>query len=278
MNNLMPEQRPDKNGKIVTRHVKVDVSGHSINLPLPAPVVPPAPVESEMESLRWDLTSAIMEATVRYEDWGRGDEDDFDINDGEGIRSDGIFFHLDGYPDYLIKSLDELRREDPNGKFHTIASMIADQGEDEKFIDNFIEFGELDDDDDSGLNVALVRSLDHYLPLASHGRYLGHATHIRDADPEVQEGVRALLSVARHLAEVSHSEDFDEKEFKLIPHNYDFHAAPVITNLDLVDFIMDNPKKATEIGNAISKRRVFDPEAIRGIMEHPEQALADGVL
>ena len=272
----MPEQRPDKNGKIVTRHVRMDIGGNSINMPLPAPVVPPSPVESEMESLRWDLTSAIMEATVRYEDWGRGDADDFDINDGEGIRSDGIFFHLESYPDYLIKSLDELHREDRHGKFHDIASMIADQGEHEKFIDNFIEFGE--PYDDSGLNIALVRSLDHYLPLASHGRYLGHATHIRDASPEVQEGVRALLSVARHLAEMSDSEDFDENGFKLIPHNHDFHATPVITNMDLVDFIMDNPSKATEIGNAISKRRVFHPEAIRVIMDHPEQALADGVL
>lgn len=39
MNNLMPEQRPDKNGKIVTRHVKADTPTGSASASIPPPTV-----------------------------------------------------------------------------------------------------------------------------------------------------------------------------------------------------------------------------------------------
>jgi hypothetical protein len=221
-----------------------------------------------MEALRYDLASAIMAATVNYEDnWNVDSQGDF--NDGEGIRYDGIMVTLYDYSDELLKELDGLQQESSE-EFSTLARMV-EQGEKDGFVSNYIAFSDINDDD-SDAKIALVRSLEHY------GQLKPYVANMRKASPEVTAGARALLIVANHVNHISYSEDVPAEVLGTGDHAYDFNGAPVLTNPEMVDLIMQRPEQASTINRIISERKVYDPETIRMVLDYPETALADGTL
>lgn len=266
MSNLIPEPRPDKNGKIVTRHVKMDVGGHPLMVPLPAPVVPHTDTVNKMEALRHDVASAIQEATMNYDDWSP-DSDDMWTGE-EGIRHDGIFGTLLTYSDALVEELDGIRSGSNEDRFLALARMV-EQGEQERFVSNYIAFADIGGKDNSDRQTALVRSLEHY-------DQLKHYTNgLRDAGPEVQDGASGLLTVVMLIDDIYVSEDAPDDVLRHVPHGFDFEAAPVLANPELVDLILENPHHVPAV---IAERKVFDPETIRVVLEHPERALSDGAL
>lgn len=58
-NPLIPQQRADKNGKIVTRHVKADIAPSAGKLPIPAPVMGPSPERKPIKLLDRQMKTQV---------------------------------------------------------------------------------------------------------------------------------------------------------------------------------------------------------------------------
>lgn len=272
MNNLVSEQRPDKNGKIVTRHVKADVNGATVPVSLPAPQAPMTSQTTDtgldkiaLASLRYDLTEAVLDLTVGNADTGGWE-------DGEGENSDreNVYGALMYCPETLLLALDDTLETD-HKQFQELAAMIR-QGEKWQFMSNYIAFSEMGHYS-GDQRVALVRSLEHYPQLTEYG-------DLRTASQEAQSKVRALLKTADVLSSMVHDDyvDIDTKDFEFVDHDYDFSPAPVIRNKELIEFIMQHHDRVDNITAIIRERSVLDPQVIATILEHPEQALSNGVL
>ena len=258
----MPTPRPDKNGKVVIRHMKVEVGDNTINVPIPPPMTPSCRDES-MDAVRYDLTDAIVEATIDYSEMG---VDDWDNT----VPQDAIYSKLLPLSSFILIDLDDIRVNDP-ARFHLLARMV-EQGESEAFLSNYIAYADLEDPDSDGMDIALVRSLGCYQRFEQYG------FNLRTAEPDVQASARALLEVTRDVLELAEDDEFDTDDFKLIDHDYDFQRTPVIGNKELVDYIMENPELSSEIAAAINTRKTLSLEAIRVVMEHPQRPLANGAL
>lgn len=265
MSNLVPEPRQDKNGKIVVRHVKVDVGGHTINMPIPAP----RPVASNhshidpVEALRGDLSYAIMEATLDF---------DSAMDDPEGendLAREGIYKHLQTYPEELVTALESTRVNDESF-FHELARRV-EQRETARFINNVISYDDLVYGDGDQKN-SMIRALDYY-PELNQGDGI-----IADGSEEDSKA-RAILAITSVMYKhADNSTEGAEKAIRWEPHDYDFLPSPVIKDKALSDYILANPERATDIAKAINERKAFMLERIKVVMEHPEAPLADGAL
>lgn len=263
MSNLVPEPRADKNGKIVTRHVKVEApGGHSINIPIPAPrPTPTASAENAKENLCADLSYAIHEETVDYSD------SHYDDGESDPAR-EGIYEHLKTFPLELLQTLDSMQREDEL-LFEDLTRRI-EQRESPLFISNFIKYNDVIGGDVEGdEKTAFVRSLEYYPQLEK----------LDVSTDEATSKIRALLTVERVL--------FDQEEkgtpgaeeaITWQPHDYDFVAAPVIKDHALVDFILENHERAEKIRDTMELSKAFTLDRIKMIMDHPEKAIAEGLL
>jgi hypothetical protein len=264
MSNLVPEPRQDKNGKIVIRHVKVDVNGSTINIPIPAPrPITSQPTNSDpIEALCGDLSYAVMEATMDFDNLSDDPEGENDL------AREGIYDHLKTYPDELVTTLENIRLND-DGLFHELARRV-EQRESPRFVSNMIAYREVAGEDEDQ-KVAFVRSLGHY-------QQLDHYPDLRTGGPDADSKVRGLIQVASAILDRADEDDAAEEAIDRKDHEYDFEAAPVIRNEDLIDFVLENHERASDIAKVIRERSVYTPEEIRIVLDHPETALSDGAL
>lgn len=63
-NHLVPEKRQDKNGRLVTKHVRSDNNANAVSKPLPEPSLPVTPVDEQCPS-RFDF-DAVCARNVAY--------------------------------------------------------------------------------------------------------------------------------------------------------------------------------------------------------------------
>lgn len=264
MSNLVPEPRQDKNGKIVIRHVKVDIGGKTVTIPIPAPQAATSahPSSSAIDDLRVDLSYAIFEATMDF---------DTAMDDPEGendLARNGICDHLNTYPDELVTTLEGIRVND-DMLFHELARRV-EQRESPRFVSNMIAYRDYAGGNEDE-KTAFVRSLDHYQQL---DRY----PDLRTGGPEIEPKVRVLIQVASAILDRANEDEAAEKAIDRKEHDSDFEAAPVIRSESLIDFVLENHDRASDIANVIRSRGVYTPEEILIVLEHPEVALSDGAL
>lgn len=265
MSNLVPEQRPDKNGKIVTRHVKVEIGGHTINMPIPAPrpVAQDHPVIDPVGALCGDLSYTIMEATMDFDSLS-------DDPDGENdLAREGIFDHLRTYPAELVTKIDDLQVSDAP-MFHDLARRI-EQREPARFISNIINYGRTCGGD-WDQKTSFVRSLDYYPEL-------NHSDVIYAEGSEEDSKASAVLAVASAIYKhADHGVEEAESAMQWEPHDYDFLPSPVIGSEGLAAYVLENHERGSDIAKIIKERKVFTLDEIKIVMNHPESSLADGAL
>lgn len=93
MSNLTPELRPDKNGKLVTRHVRTE-SGTKSSTPMPAPMMTTAdktPVFHMVEKKLSDvLASARSERVTDFDEWDEEDNEWKVFDESVGYDADAL--------------------------------------------------------------------------------------------------------------------------------------------------------------------------------------------
>lgn len=265
MSNLVPEQRPDKNGRIVTRHVKVEIGGHTVNMPIPAPrpLVQDYLAIDPRDALCGDLSYVIMEATMDFD--GLSDDPD-GTND---LAREGIYNHLKTFPAELVTVIDGLRVSDES-TFHDLARRI-EQREGARFISNIISYGPTCDGD-WDQKTSFVRSLEYYPELNQSNGVIAEGS-VEDSK------VRAVLAVASAIYKhADRGVEVADKAMQWEPHDYDFLPSPVIGSEGLGDYVLKNHERGSYIAKVIRERKVFTLDEIKIVMEYPETSLADGAL
>jgi hypothetical protein len=265
MSNLVPEPRQDKNGKIVVRHVKVEVGGHTINVPIPAPhpVASTQPKVDPVEALCADLSYAIMEATMDFDSLSDDAEGENDL------AREGIYSHLKTFPPELVTVLNDLRVND-NSLFNELARRV-EQREPARFVSNIISYvrtygGDWDQ------QTSFVRSLDYYTELNQNDDVFAEGS-VEDSK------VKAILAVASAIyRHADHGNEDADQAMRWEPHDFDFLPSPVIGSEELTNYVLENYERGSDIAKIIKERKVFTLDEIKIVMDHPETSLSGGVL
>ena len=264
MSNLIPTPRADKNGKVVTRHVKCDVSKRNLGAGIPAPTSATAVKENaeSLDRLQTKLAEWIIEDTKDFDALMDGDYDG-DLED-ERVS---MKYYLNSMSPEFLRYLERIHSEEL-WRFEAIARLI-EKRESEMTIKNILAFSHLVGRYPDEKEV-YVKSLDSYPQLEQY-------KPLHEADEVVHSKVRALLEVTNTIVNTADASELHDA-IHMVSHANRYKTSPVISSKELVDFILENHERSPEITAAIESRKVYDSESLRVILDHPEQALSNGAL
>lgn len=254
MSKLVPQRRPDKNGKMVTRHVRAsDVDDKQV-------WTPPAPARLAVDNRKTWIFQLSGKITTQM---------GFSISDQDEWYQ--IEYSLEEYSDQLLKRLNDVWK--PRTQLSSAIAVMVYHGESEQFIREFAMFGGIVADETTGMSMAMsfVRSLHGYKELPQVEDYSA-------ADAKTKAACRALLVLAERLRDGRKEFSEDEPPIIGVPHDYDSYNTPVIQDAGLVQLVVDRPDDVQRIGDIALARRTTDAETIISVMDYDTQSLASGVL
>lgn len=253
MSNLVPERRPDKNGRMVTRHVLPASKEPKRSSRIPAPVV--------KKQDRGSLVSSLTASIAKQMGFTRDDYDEWY----------GIQGSLEEYSDRTLDRLSAAWK--PRTQISSAIALMVHHSESEEFIREFATFGGIVSDSTTGMNMAMsfVRSLHHYKQLPQVDDYSA-------ADEKTKEACRSLIGLAERLRDARKDFGSDSQPIAGIPHDYDSYDTPVIQSEGLVQLVVDRPEDVERIGDIAILRRTTDATAIVEVMDADIKSLSSGVL
>lgn len=279
MSNLIPEVRPDRNGKMVTRHVKADNGASAANQTLPAPKVAQEPgkrqkinyimefIQSAYDNHVKDIMSFYGEETTYDEEYERLSE--------LSPRRDEMDEALSMLP---LSTVDHLRHKIMDSGFDDDFQMILPEvlqdvrsGRTASSVELFTYlFGRDDiistDDEMFAEEVSTYQLLKTMVDGVNGYQHLGYTPpqSIFAASEEEKELVRTLCKM-RFLQPVD-----DEYDVMSLPDS--------VENDDLVRIVLKNPGQAGRVVELMHERETDDAELIRRIIESESQGLSSGNL
>ena len=253
MNNLIPEKRMDRNGKLVTKHVKSAPSASNVASKIPAPSVGGSAKAVAISQARRPVYKEIMQRT------------------GSAIRMKAKDW------DYVRQYLAPLSDDELSGLVEAMNYSREFSGTiSEKYFKIAIRSGHV---------VNAVQSMKTILSGASPADYsdphktfggvmLGGAERLLEDDWTIPEGkenaVRARLLATQAIIEHCGHADGTVQMSPI--------GAYHLNSFELGNFIHENADRGDEIVAAIQSRRSADPGILRELMNHDVKSLNDGVL
>lgn len=253
MSKLVPERRPDKNGRMVTRHVLPVTKEYKSVSRIPAPVAK----KQDRNSIIFSLTRSISEQMG------------FALHDQNEWYE--IETSLDEYSDKMLERLSAAWQ--PRTQIATAIAKMVYHGESEDFIREFATFGGVISDETTGMEMAMsfVRSLHHYKQLPQVDDY-------STANKKTKEACRALMVLAERLRDERKQFSSDSPPVIGVPHDYDSYNTPVVQGDSLIQLVVDRPDDVQRIGDIVIARRTTDAQTIVDVMDYDIKSLSNGVL
>lgn len=279
MSNLTPEVRPDRNGKMVTRHVKSDTSAVATSLTLPAPKVKKEPGKRQrinyiMVSVRSAYDNHVDEIMGFY-----GEEATYDDERDRLSEMIPQTDEIDGALSQLPAStVEHIAQKIMNSGFDSEFQMIlpeilkgVSEGRTASSVELFTYLHGRDDiisDDDEMFaeEVSTYQLLKTMVDGVDGYKHLGYTppSSIFEASEEDQDLVLSLCKM-RFLQPVD-----DEYDVMSLPDS--------VKDDDLVKLMINNPDKSDRILELMRERETDDSGLIRRIIESEAQGLSSGHL
>lgn len=258
--NLIPVQRSDKNGHLVTRWVKSDSTGSYAKTPMPK--VQQANHSTELRSeMKAMLESAIFLGCYRDEQTNLIPEKQLILNlndlsdDTIEMFRDAIKEHpSDCYPDLLLSVL---QNKDQDARARSILAVAKIMEEKD---------GEWDDNFSLGGTYSYITANQALKGLSMYewSSFTAPNDLTDETDPGHAQAI-ALVTVATRMWE---NEDIDD----LIDNAVCVHDG------NLVDLILERPESAEEIAETVHATKTTDGKRIREMMDNSSKSLRSGVL
>lgn len=295
--NTVPEVRPDINGKLVTRHVKVNQSG-SISSRVPAPPTPPTTARDYYSNVN-ALKNAMQEAV----DTGAYD-------DVEDVRPNFIFRHLEQLQPHIVEAYREQIEATPDiGYEDLLISVLANKMHSNKagyvlFITQqaIPEYGLSNnwDDDAKGTyefdeSLKVLKGIENFYKENRHNL----PSDIWEADIQTREEIKAiteLIKLGNRQGIPGIEEDWSTGSFFIddvplgeIARNYVNDVPRIVDLIDehsinanqvstLFRLEKDYPDNVERIAAIMVERDTSDAETIREVLGSEVKTLSNGIL
>jgi hypothetical protein len=267
-NQLIPQKRMNKNGVLVTKHVRDDSAPSRIAMSLPAPY---GAMQSERKMKVEFLTKALHSSYEEY------DEQEYDTqrymtesvlaeridgldNDVLSAYYEDIRDHVGvGYEDILLSAMHNNIRSDKAGSVLFIARL---EGE----LD--LEWSSYRSGVFSYVQARRLHSgLSYYEPDVSF------PSNLLLASEEEQAKAATLINAVLGYLEVGEDED------TLLDYHDKYDGGMLaFENTDLADLFLDHPEQTKEIVHLMQDRGASDADSLRVVIEAEVTAVRDGIL
>jgi len=259
MSHLTPERRFDKNGKVVTRHVRAEV-GKS-----PGPVIPP-PSPLPGKSQRVELINHVREAMIR----GR--------HGFMGLRSvSEIYASLDSFSDATVASYLKEINDNPSSGFDELLIGVLNSdtpGHDANYLLEIAKLDSLGSAFTDGIGrryCELARQIRFGLDCYPEINYCPPEDITDQDDPEVAQAmglIRLTMSLFNN----------DVDGIAITGDITYYGVATKIGSIGLVKLVLERPHDAERISAAVVGRGTDDAEVIREMLDSEAASLQDGAL
>lgn len=253
---LVPQQRPDKNGKITTRWVKPEDANSKSAAPLPSPAL-----SFNHEISRETLLIAASELYARAV---RNDNVSFD----EHFQT--TYAELDAFSTQTISLINDLKGKE--WRCEAIRDFLQNQ-ETEEFVVDFLELSDHLEHTTEAADecTSYVRALRHYPSLHPHTA--------GDIYPQERlDQCRGLISATAYIEEMISEDELPDDAIEHIAHDYDFEPAPLIRDRRITDLIIARPDDAQRIADFINERKTLDYGLIVEWLDETTPAVSSGLL
>lgn len=252
---LVPQQRPDKNGKVTTRWVKAD------NAPALAMSTIPSPVPQQPAISRQTLLIASAELVAsNIVDNERKLNDLFEI----------AHAHLDEMSTSTIEMVNDIRGSEWRAYF---LMDCMENDESEAFICDYLQLADhIELKTDSADETApYVRMLSQYPKLCPYTP--------GDEYPQLRKDqATGIISVTSSIEELISDGELPEDAIQYTPHDYDFGKTPLIADQRISDLIIERPDDAERIAEFIEDRASLDYDLIMEWLGAETPAVSSGLL
>lgn len=281
MTNLVPEQRVDRNGKLVTRHVRQEDNAPVKRNAIPAPVLEPRDKTRQIGMIRRAIESAQESFVSENMGFSGYDEDDDETyNEVQAAMTSAL---------PSVESVELALENFPDSTVMHVARKIADSGFDMDYqllLPHVIQEG------------ATARQVEYYTFL--HDRVSDIYYEDDVFDEEAVNSFTILRSAIKGLSGYKHlgyepPEDIfsastveQEMVVTLCKLRYgvptDNRRAHVLQFPDSVDddslvgLVLERPDQGDRIMEIMNERKVTDGDFIRSILDAPSQSVSSGQL
>lgn len=254
MSGLLPEVRADRNGKLVTRHVKPATGGTGMLQDIAMPSLPQAKV-SKVDL--YDLAQRVF--MMQDPDYPTA----FYPAKAEPYTDDELgdtVEYLDGYPQDQLWEIIDLSLNSVQ-QFREISAMLHAQ-ERPSFVRTYLTIRpSLHCDKEDRISIA---------------RFIDNMMEERERHDLSDSGVIGLAKVTEAILATADYVDHD-KYVEWKSHAYDAGETPVL-DTKLVDFILENETRVDRIITTGNTRDNFSLDVLEEIINHSNQSLAEGTL
>jgi hypothetical protein len=276
MSNLIPEVRADRNGKLVTRHVKADSSASASSLSLPAPKVKKEPGKRQrinyiVTSVRSAYDNHVEEIMSFYGEEASYD-DEKDRVSALVPRTDKLDYALCKLPASTVEHIaQKIMNSGFESEFQMILPDIVHEGRTASDVNLFTYLhGHSDvpsyDDEVFVEEVSTYQLLRTMVDGLNGYKHLGYEppSNIFDASEDDQ-------SMVLSLCKMRFAQPVDDE--------YDVMSLPdSVKNDALVKLMLNNPDKAERVVELMRERETDDAGLIGSIIESESQAVSNGHL
>ena len=265
-NRLTAVKRMDKNGRMVTRHVRVERPNFSSDrLPPPSSA---SPVQRRQKSL-----ASILEYinTVTTDRWASQDMPD----EVRGFGSNNWADRADALSDPVVSRLDYIfNSNDEEGMIELLMSALKN-GDDNAAIDNLLTASSFDKERNaewgSNDSRAYVHALSALYGLQCYESLGWTAPETISGAPEQDRKIAESLLNVMETAE-SLRQDIGSVAV------YNLNAGGMKLPDGLAKLTIDNPDQGQRICDIMSDRLTADPQLIESILLSDAPAVSDGIL
>lgn len=267
-NQLTPQKRMNKNGVMVTKHVRDAPNESPTGKLIPAPLMTaPGERNAQVEFLGKALHST-------YEEY-------LEMQDGDGMSEEELEARIEGLDGSVLAAYYESIRDNPGHGFEDIliSAMHNEITSEEAGTVLFIARieGELDLDWSAARGGALSyiqarrlhAGLDHYAP------ELSFPCNLLTASEKDQATATVLIDATFAIF----GGDIGTDENLLLDQYSEYGGgALAIDNVGLVDLLVERPDETQTIIDLMEERQTCDSDALRLILDADVQAVREGIL
>jgi hypothetical protein len=256
MGNLMPEQRADKNGRVVTRHVRDSASGPNAATSLPKPSLSVVPL-AITPSMQARITNRIIKNTELQQ---------FRYLDGDSILKKNLAYLARRSPKEFLALDEEIKSSDQWMRLNWAATL------------NSISF--------APPRLLAGKPEQDMLPFFLRTKVIvGVTAKLTEEDGIEPDGTALRGAALRGLIGKIRADDNDTVRAALVAtwirprtDNGSYFGSDFLPDNDSLNFIKSNYEKVMDYRHALRTRGSIEPEVMEAIISTRTPSLSSGVL
>jgi hypothetical protein len=288
MSHLKPEIRADKDGKLVTRHVRVDAPASTPAKPIPAPVAPAVAKEESQDFI--EVNAMLRNLVTHYRALAADNEDRSDDLDPDDDEDD--FWRMDDGEEHAEIGFDPQALADPDGITSVLSKLpqrtltcIREKSESIPYSDDYdIALLHAISFEEDRVPEFLEYMTYYYNDLSS--LYPEDEDMLSDPDANSYTLARKHVNILRSFEPFGYTLPESIYEASEDDHSMIYALTFLRAELGeddqvdegLVRLVLDRPQDVDRIVDIVGSRGTRDEAVIRSILESETPSLSNGLL